>query len=60
MKVKELIEQLQNINPEARAIFVYQHNKELYYAEFAEVEYNQTLQQDKLVKNKNLVMINLK
>ena len=60
MKVKEIIEMLQKVNPEAKAIFVYQHNKELFYAEAGEVEYNQTLQQDKLVRNENLVMINLK
>ena len=59
MKVKELIEELQDFNENAEVIFVFSHKKQLFYSKFDGIGYNQVLKDNKLQQNKELVMIDL-
>lgn len=62
MKVKELREILENTNPEAEIIVAYEHidsvaGVQTYYQEIEVIEYNQFIEKNKLVVDKNKLVI---
>lgn len=62
MKVKELVEKLQNYNPEAEIIICYEHKlkgekPQCYYKHVDDINYQQKLEKDKLIVDKNIVHI---
>ncbi len=62
MKVKELREILENTNPEAEIIVAYEHidsvtGVQTYYQEIEDIGYNQFVEKNKLVVDKNKLAI---
>lgn len=62
MKVKELREILENTNPEAEIIVAYEHidsvaGVQTYYQEIEVIGYNQSIEKNKLVVDKNKLVI---